>query len=604
MYSTISHLLGYRTQPTTTTVPVSEHPLTRLIKDKANLSKTPEPLLWNLNKLLHRIGVADNHPVRQEIDKRLSHQALPVFGLSHPQPIKAHTPLVLSERTYVQPPTASIEDTQKALEALEGKLDAIELCLVNDDLMAFIAQKFPQLKTFKLVGSQAGWMWHDFTDKGLESIAQLKGLESLTIDAWMQLIQISYEGFTKLISQPEFAAQLKELKIRTFFFVDEAMPALAKYKQLQSLYIGAAWIKEPALMTLLQSSTLKKSVTDFTFFNSQDVALSDNTLSKLKDFASLEHLALCEGALVTDWKVSDPVLIAFLEAQKKLKTLDLRGPVIKDPIAEKIGQMAQLEVLRLGDCSEVTRENGWKLLLGGKIKLAHLDIANAQQLDENNMPYVSQLPLSFLSIDNGGMWVSSKWMEALCTSPAMQKNLKTLRLTGLTELKTGAYEYLQTLENLTSLKLNQSHWFNRDALDFLSKTSLAKTLKTLELVETGFDDNCIPLLPKFKVLQNLLLGSCYALTKQGRWLLLNGPYGRQLLKVFGVDGFDSTVDDWTALANFYNLTFAIISNSLQLSQDFSELYKIAKEHRFELLISWGFTGFIESFESVVAEQSQ
>ena len=266
MYSTISHLFGYKTQPIPATAPVSEHPLTRLIKDKVNLSKTPEPLLWNLNTLLHRVGVADNHPVRQEIDKRLSHEALPVLGLAHPQPIKAHTSLVLSERNYVQPPTSSIEDTQKALEALEGKLDAIELCLVNDDLMAFIAQKFPQLKTFRLIGSEAGWMWHDFTDKGLESIAQLKGLESLTIDAWMQLTWISYEGFTQLISQPQFAAQLKELTIRTFFFVDEAMSALAKYKQLQSLsYISAAWIKEPALMMMLQSPTVKKSVTDFTF---------------------------------------------------------------------------------------------------------------------------------------------------------------------------------------------------------------------------------------------------------------------------------------------------------------------------------------------------
>ena len=149
----------------------------------------------------------------------------------------------------------------------------------------------------------------------------------------------------------------------------------------------------------------------------------------------------------------------LLRGPKKLKTLDLRGPIIKDPIAEKIGQMALLKTLRLDDCSEVTREKGWKLLLGGKIKLDHLDIANAKQLDADNMPYVSQLPLSFLSIDNGGWSVSSKWMEALCTSPAMQKNLKTLRLTGLTDLKTGAYEYLQTLENLTSLKLNQSHWF-------------------------------------------------------------------------------------------------------------------------------------------------
>ena len=81
-------------------------------------------------------------------------------------------------------------------------------------------------------------------------------------------------------------------------------------------------------------------------------------------------------------------------------------------------------------------------------------------------------------------------------------------------------------------------------------------------------------------------------------------YIRQQLKVLAVDGFDSTVDDWKALAKFHNLKFAILSNSLQMSQDFSELYKIAKEHKFELLISWGNTGSIKSFESVVAEQSQ
>lgn len=605
MYSVISGLFGFKTPPSPVTVPAGEHPLTQLIKDKVNLSKTPEPLLWHLHNLLHRVGVAENHSVLQDIKERLSHQALPVLGLSHPQPAKQQARPAASNNTYVQAPTATIEETFKALEAWQGPLDGIELCLVDDNLMAFIVQKFPQLKTLRLEGFVSNKKWENFTDQGLQSIAQLKALESLTIDAWDNLLMVSYKGFTQMLAQAQFASGIKDLKISTFFLVDEAMPALAKYTQLRDLYICAAWISEAALTKLLQSPALKKSVADFTFFNSQEGALSDTTLSLLKEFSALEHVALAEGVLVKSWKISDPVLMAFLEAQKKLKTLDLRGPVIKDTLAEKIGQMAQLETLRLDDCSSVSSEKGWKSFLTEKSCLKHLDLGNAQQLDEANVALISQLPLSFLSIDNGGTWVSSKWMMNLCTGAVMQQTLQTLRLTGLNALSTDSYEYLQNLQNLSSLRLNQSHWFNADALEFLSKTSLAKTLKTLELIETGLDDRCIELFAKFEQLQHLLLGSCYAITKEGRHKLLNTPELQAKLNLLAVDGFELNVDEWKAVSQFDQLKYLIISNdnTLQIVNT-SELYAIAKAKGFVISMSWGITDYIQDFEKEVERLSQ
>jgi hypothetical protein len=592
----------YGSKTSESPLPISEHPLTKFIKERVNLELTPEPLLWTLKHNLRLVGVNEDCPVYQEIDKKLNHHALPALGYPHKQLPKAITMATPSERCYVQPPNISIVETKKVLEEHVGKLDAIELCLVDDDLMAFIAQQFPQLKSLQLVKRVGIGMWDSFTDSGLESIAQLKELETLTLDVWYSMLLISYTGLTQLINQPHFVSQLQKFKISNPLLTDEALKALAKYKQLNTLYIQGAWIKEQGLMALCQSTTLKKSMIDFTFLNSTCGAITDNTLTQLKGFGSLEHFTAGERGVMGDysWKISENTLLAFLEAQKKLKTLNLLGPMITDLIAEKIGQMNQLENLQLSDCSQLSSRDGWKLLLNNKENLTYLDIKNATLLGEDHIPLIGKLSLTFLSIDKSSC-ISSKCIQELCKSPSLQKQLKTLHLSRMKYLKAEGYTYLQTLQNLTSLRLDKCHWFNEDALKVLSESSLAKTLNTLELVGTGIDDKAVVLLAQFSQLKYLLLGDCYALTKIGCEELLDCSTLRENLIIFGTEHFDWTEKQLEKLAYFDALKVVILSNDESLSFDNSgPISKIAEEKGFSLSISFGITGYLSIFEEAIA----
>lgn len=579
-----------------------EHPLTTLIKDKVNINQTSEAMLWTLRSKLRIAGVKEDHHVLKEINQKLSGIALPTLGLPQPKFKHAFTAKP-DERSYVQSPEASIEDTKKELEALKGKLDAIQLCNVSDDLMAFVVKNFPDLTSLKLIGDD---LWLDFTDAGLQSIAEFKNLEVLTMDIWDSLLNVSYDCFTKLIQQNNFSSKLKELKISTFFLVDSALPGLAKYSQLNTLWIHSAWIKEPDLSMLFSSPTLKKSVKDFSFLNSNPGALTDATISKLKDFKQLEHLTLGEGAFdeyVS--KVSVPTLIAFLDTQKKLKTLDLRGPSIDGPIAEKIGAMNELETLRLTDCSKMPWQKSWEVMLGGKTKLTHLDLKNTPCLDKDNLPFVANLPLNFLSIDLGDNGLSdSVWMNILCTNAGLKKTLKTLHLTHLTNFKASTYVYLPLLENLSTLRLDQCPWFNEEGMKFLTdNTTFTKNLTTLELASTSIDDNAIPMMAKFEQLKNLLLGPSPALTAKGCNLVLSDPQIQKQIVVFAVDNFSWTVDDFRAnLPNFNALKTIIISNddSLPIAEGgYDSLYEISKAKGFALKIGWGLTGYIQMFEDAI-----
>ena len=231
-------------------------------------------------------------------------------------------------------------------------------------------------------------------------------------------------------------------------------------------------------------------------------------MSLLQKFSNLQHLTLDENTpesvrKPSGWKASEPMLLQFLETQKKLLSLTLQDPTIDDAVAEKLNQMTGLTHLSLTDCSKIYTDKGWSQLLGNKPNLTHLEVGNIVYKD---LSLISLMPLKFLSLEAAG------GLNALCQGKPLQDNLKTLQLSNITTIDSDGYKPLAQLKNLTALRLDKCVSFNNDALETIYP--LSDSLETLELGDVPLDDQAIKMFSNFKKLQNLFL-ACRAWTKQG-----------------------------------------------------------------------------------------
>jgi hypothetical protein len=591
----MTQLISWFPRMNTTTIaptPVIEknfHPLITLIKKMGDLTKLSQSTLWTLNRHLSIARIDQDDPLRKKINERLKEKAMPILGYAHrskPVFIKLN-----SEKSYVQPAAVTIEATKQVLEELVGKLDIIQLCNADDDLIAFIAEKFPYLKSMQIIGCSIQSDDWAFTDKGLESLAQLKQLEFLTLDAWSHLLWISSAGLTKLVNQPHLAAQLKGLRLSTFYVENQTLLAIANYKQLKTLFISADNVEE-GLLILTKSLTLRKSLVEFSF--ESEKGITNLGIRELNKFTSIEHLSMSQ----TNWDPNNNLEI-FLETQKKLKTLSLDGPTINEWVAEKIGHLTELETLQLTNCSQIYCLVGWKLLLKENVKLTHLDVKEVAHLTEEKVSHLAKLSLNYLSKDCCNM-ISPKWMQTLCESPSLQQSLNTLKLISVYNLENDGYFYLNKLKNLTSLCLIKcSSQFNDDSLKELSEGPISKTLQTLELIGSGIN-NSLVFLTKFLQLKNFLLGVSYGLTKNNWELLFDNPILRQNLVVFGTDSYDWTEEQLKKLAYFEALKGFVISNDDGINRTDYDVCKRAKEKGLIAYIAWGKeTRYINVFEEII-----
>lgn len=602
----LSFVTNYLSAKPTTTTPSAgsqiEHSLTSFIKKHIKIDQAPKTLLKDLQNRLKKIDPVGSSKMIQEIDLHLnSAKRLALETKYYKQKSNIVGPQRNQERSYVQHLTASIEETKNSLKPLAGQLDSIQLCLVDDDLMAFVAQEFPDLKSLRLVSGIYDDVWDSFTDKGLDSIAQLKKLNTLIIDAWNSLATISDEGLTKLLSQSQFLVNITDLEINTFFIVDSILAVVGKYQKLRRLSIEGSVLTDQGLSSLLKSPSLKTMIADFSFYNTNSSPITDANITFLKDFKALERLNLGAGM---DLKISTPVFLNFLDAHKNLKSLDIKGLTIDGIIAEKLGLLTDLESLHLYDCSKIPREKCWDLFFKNKSKLFDLNLLNNPTLDEENIVYVVNSPLTSLSLNMGKeWWADPSFLGTICGNDTLRRTLKKLHLTHLNNFKPDVYQYFKGMVSLNHLRIDASPWFNHDSLKYLSQAPISQTIETLELIDTSIDDSSIPLFTQFSKIKNILLGNCHAITKDGYAQILNLQIFKDQIEVITFEYCDWTFGQlWLFILTFKALKILVVSNGADLQDsEWDVLFEAAQAKKIAVIACAGITGYREIFEGAIKE---
>jgi hypothetical protein len=391
---------------------------------------------------------------------------------------------------FLQPASMSIEETKQALSQLVPPPEEIDLHDVDDELLLLIAEKFPQLKVLRLHkehedGHYLG-PW-DLTDRGLLAIEKLTSLEKLELSGWEFIVYISSNGLKSLFSTSHLANQLTELKLVTFQALDENLLPLSKYKKLETLSIRSAFVTPDGLKNVLQSPSLKNSLSNLYLYNSTgfDTSISDNVLKELKNYSHLEHLVL----IASPWKSTSQALEQLLASKGFLKTLVLNGTTIDDGSAEKIGKMTKLEDLELLDCSAITSDTGIPQVLNSKENLRHLNLQEIVQLKNQHLLLIGQLQtLEFLSLSSPAPYVTSEGLKQFCECEAVQNNLQTLRLKDFSTVESEGFGYLGQLKKLSNLRLESCLWFNEDSLRALANSPLRNSLQEFEFDEVVRSD--------------------------------------------------------------------------------------------------------------------
>jgi hypothetical protein len=502
---------------------------------------------------------------------------------------------------FLQPASMSIEETKQALSQLVPPPEEIDLHDVDDELLLLIAEKFPQLKVLRLQKEYLGGHYlgpWDLTDRGLLAIEKLTSLEKLELSGWEFIVYISSNGLKSLFSTSHLANQLTELKLVTFQALDENLLPLSKYKKLETLSIRSAFVTPDGLKNVLQSPSLKNSLSNLYLYNSTgfDTSISDNVLKELNNYSHLEHLVL----IASPWKSTSQALQQLLASQSALKTLVLNGTTIDDGSAEKIGKMTKLEHLELLDCSAMTSDTGIPQVLNSKENLRHLNLQEIVQLNDQHLALIGQLQaLEFLSLSSPAPYLmTSEGLKQFCECEAVQNNLQTFRLKDFSTVKSEGFGYLGQLKKLSNLRLDSCLWFNDDSLRALANSPLRNSLQEFEFNETVLSDQAIFTLTQFEKLKNLTLASCYGLTNDGKGKFLEQVFFKKNLFGLCMDSFDLSDEVIKKFSAFESLKVLIMSNNGAISNTGEKyLLDLAKEKGCLTCIASGETDFFNMFES-------
>jgi hypothetical protein len=437
------------------------------------------------------------------------------------------------------------------------------------------------------------------TDAGLISLAQLGNLKSLTLNCW-NAVYLTQDGIDKLLKSLQGKQGLEELTLIHPYLSDAALSVLGQCKTIKSLTLkGGAMLSISGLEKLIQSSCLKATLAHFHVVAKYDrklIAISDALLGSLSSCSQLKSLSL-EG----DWQVTEPQVLKFLEASKKLSRIVLRGLPITDAIAEKIGKYDQLNSLSLSDCSKLTLD-GYLNLLMNKDFLAHLELGNAIELANigrlDKVPFLvlSKLPtLSSLTL-SGCTNVRSVDFSVFCNSEEMIKNLKKLSITGFTKVDSNSLGEISLLVNLNTLHIDNCPWFNSDALESFTKSNISYNLEELYLNKVAITDYCITRLNKFTNLKKLMLGNCYALTEgrifEGREALFDLEIKTQLIGL-ALDHYLFADKHAELFANFTALQVLWVFNNSELTEQGLQSLEQIKNNRgttFNFVVEYGDEG--------------
>jgi hypothetical protein len=307
-------------------------------------SDCPRHLLQIKSRLINS-NVPEEHPTLKKIDEALLRHPRLNFNVKsalNPTPVAAQEGVlpevkdipIINHKFCEKLPLDLIK---KLIQERGSDLQELDLYHADDELLALIVKYCPHLTALRL-RELLPFIWDNFTDAGVESLANLKDLKVLELNCW-SAIYVTEKGFETLLAAPSIQAGINEITIYHPYLSAVALALISQFKNLKSLEFEAGWLTTKDLEKLFQSTTLKNTLEkiNFTTNNSDNLWISDGILTSLSAYKTIKELSLGR-----DWKVQEQNFLRFLESQKNLSHLSLRGIEINSAAAEKIGNMPSL----------------------------------------------------------------------------------------------------------------------------------------------------------------------------------------------------------------------------------------------------------------------
>lgn len=549
------------------------------VADRSVFEAYSPHILKNMKAVLIRAEVSEDHPTLKKIEAVLAKQQADIHRKKTIEHTKHGTGLrdeyrksedILIENGKIRE-NLSLEQLKSLIPDRGPEITELDVYDVDDELLGLLIKHCPQITALR-IRELNPYIMEGFTDLGLVLIAQLGNIKTLTLDCW-NAIYLSHEGFEKLLKSLQGRDVVEEAALIHPYVSDAALSFLGQCKKLKALTLkGGGMLSANGLEKLIQSPLLRASLEKLHLaanYDRKQLFLSDGLLGALSAYSKLKDLSL-EG----DWQVTDPKVLPFLEALKKLSRVALQGLPISDAMAEKFGKYDQLTSLSLSDCSKVSLE-GYLKMLQHKSLLSHLELGKAVVLHNNEGLYqnpfdvISQLPnLTSLSL-SGCKRMGNADFAQFCNSWLMRKNLTQLYLSGFKAVESAALGQIGLLESLTTLHIDNCPWFNADAFETLIKGDVSQNLEELHLNKVAITDKSIARLDKLKKLKKLLLGNCYALTEgryfEGREALFDLEIKKQLTGL-ALDNYLFSDKTAELIANFTALQVLWVSNNSELTE--------------------------------------
>lgn len=525
-----------------------------------------------LQNRLAQINVPADHPLLQKI-----------------QAIQSKHPLLKSLPQSSESTSTSTCETTDTLPGIQGnklvgnfpldvlkniiktqgaQFDEIVLNDVDDDLLALIAAVRPTLAGLRII--TANRRADNFTDAGLNTLASLKNLTVLEINSW--LAWLSPQGLENFLGTPSLQSGLTELTIYNPNLSDKGLAAIASFKALKSLEFESVFITSQGLLTLFQSPNLKTSLEKICIITNSNaginLSINDGVLASLSTYDKIQDINLG-----TDWKITEPNFLSFLDSKKNLLKLNLRGTALSPEAAAKIEAMGALTSLSLNDCSKLW-VGDFCNLLKNKDNVTLMSLAKAGGLLNQEyetklaLDQLSKLPhLNILYVSGSSMWNDD--FDAFCIAPEMQNHLNEFYLTGaITEAR--SLGNLKNLHSLTVLRIDNCPKFNDDALKAIYESPLKDQLTTLQLNKVSITERSFQWINNSSSLKKLLIADSYAFSEVGRAQFFDLQNLQKNLTVLLLDDFPFPDAIVPKLAAFTSLQLLIIFNNNLLSRDGAE----------------------------------
>lgn len=475
----------------------------------------------------------------------------------YPEKVKGNLETEVAKRTifpnknYIFIQSQDPKKTIKALELAKRPIYEMNLCSLSNELLAFIAANFKELKTLRLKPScsvyynQQNPHAKDFTQSGLLEICKFLELKCLEIDAFF-CKDIMDNGIEEILQNTYFKEHLKIFIYRNRFLNYKECISLMEYKKLVHLVIpGRVCGKDNAmaneyLIALLASTSLQSSLKSLSleYMQPLNINLSRSLTEVVSNYKNLEEFFLCPTATFAEelsqlkcleyYKFSADHIQKLLLSQKNLKKLMLGCVAIDDSICFAVQFLNNLQELHLRDCSAVTMQGFQSVFKNAhaltKLSLGRVAIDKLPSFENNcNLTEISLTQIRG-SID---------W-NSVFSAKNFKKKLKSLAIID-SNLSSEDFMFLGKLQALESLKIDRCPWFNDDALKSMILFSKNSNIENLILSHLSITKKSLKYLEKMHRLKCLALAGCYSWTKKGFASLFESKILQKNLHLFVTD---------------------------------------------------------------------